>query len=333
MRSGEGLYNGFLSHVYVERRVSDHPVTRDILSRLKKSEVILIDHYKDIFSRSRQSYMEQLKARSLILASREGRAVFEGAPVCQSFGNRDFYYVSSAMNCPFNCEYCYLKGMYPSGNIVIFVNQEDHEKELLELAKDRKVYACVSYDTDLIGLDYISGQASSWMDFAEKNPSILIEMRTKAAPASLRPLENMIYAFTLSPEGIAKRYEPGAPPLKARLASAAAALEAGCRVRLCFDPMIYLPDYKEQYGKLIEETAGKTGFDRIEDVSVGTFRISEEYLKRMRKAMPDSDIAWFPYDPDEGYFTYSPERNREMMDYMTGLLSRYIDEGRIWTWK
>lgn len=333
MRSGEGLYNKYLSHVYVERKVKDHPLTRDILSRLKDSEVIYIGHYKDVFSRSRQSSPDQMKSRALILASREGKFVFEGAPVCQSFGNRDFYYVSCAMNCPFNCEYCYLKGMYSSGNIVVFVNYEDYERELKELAQGKHVYACVSYDTDLLGLDYISGQASRWMSFAEENPAILIEMRTKAAPAALRPLENMIYAYTLSPEEIAKRYEPGSPPLRARLVSAAKALDAGCRVRLCFDPMIYLPDYKEVYSKLIEETAEKVGFDRIEDVSTGTFRISEEYLKRMRKAMPDSDIAWFPYDLDGGYFTYSEERNREMMDYMTGLLSRYIDEERIWTWK
>lgn len=29
------------------------------------------------------------------------------------------------MNCIFDCEYCYLKGMYPSGNLVVFVNLED----------------------------------------------------------------------------------------------------------------------------------------------------------------------------------------------------------------
>lgn len=317
----------------MERKVKDHPLTRDILSRLKDSEVIYIGHYKDVFSRSRQSSPDQMRSRSLILAAREGKFVFEGAPVCQSFGNRDFYYVSCAMNCPFNCEYCYLKGMYSSGNIVVFVNYEDYERELKETAEGKHAYACVSYDTDLLGLDYISGQASRWMTFAEENPDILIEMRTKAAPAVLRPLENMIYAYTLSPEEVSKRYEPGSPPLRARLTSAAKALEAGCRVRLCFDPMIYIPNYKEAYSKLIEETAEMTGFDRIEDVSVGTFRISEEYLKRMRKAMPGSDIAWFPYDLDGGYFTYSEERNREMMGYMKGLLSRYIDEERIWTWK
>ena len=29
------------------------------------------------------------------------------------------------MNCVFDCEYCYLKGMYPSANLVVFVNLED----------------------------------------------------------------------------------------------------------------------------------------------------------------------------------------------------------------
>ena len=34
------------------------------------------------------------------------------------------------MNCVFDCEYCYLQGMYPSGHIVVFVNLEDTFAEL-----------------------------------------------------------------------------------------------------------------------------------------------------------------------------------------------------------
>mgnify|MGYP006970641936 FL=1 len=34
------------------------------------------------------------------------------------------------MNCIYDCSYCYLKGMYPSGHMVLFVNIEDTWKNL-----------------------------------------------------------------------------------------------------------------------------------------------------------------------------------------------------------
>ena len=122
MSSREGSFNKFLSHVYVERRALDNPHTTEILSRLRWSETIIIDHYKDIFNRGKQSYHQQSKSRSLILAVNDGELVYPGAPVCQAFGQKNFYYTASSMNCPFDCEYCFLKGMYSTANMVCFVN-------------------------------------------------------------------------------------------------------------------------------------------------------------------------------------------------------------------
>jgi len=332
MRSEKDLYNGFFSHVYVEKKAYDYPATSQILSKLKYAQIIEIDHYKDLFSGMRKNYMKQLKSRSLILAVRQGELIFEGAPVCQSFGQKNFYYVSSSMNCPFNCEYCYLKGMYPSGNIVAFVNFEDYERELLKFKEKGNLYVCASYDTDIIGLNYVTGQLDRWTEFAKANPDILIEMRTKSSPASLEPIDNMIYAYTLSPDIIAKKFEAGAPPLRARIKSVKNALDNGCRVRLCFDPMIYVKDYETIYGEFIDELCKTIDLKRITDFSIGTFRISEDYLKRMRKVMPDSEIAWFPYEVIDGYAQYPQAIDKGLEQFMKNRLLEYVGEEKIWTW-
>ena len=54
------------------------------------------------------------------------------------------------MNCIFDCEYCYLKGMYPSANIVVFVNLEDIFAEVAQKLENHSLYLCVSHDTDLL---------------------------------------------------------------------------------------------------------------------------------------------------------------------------------------
>lgn len=332
MNSEKDLYNGFFSHIYVEKEAYKYEMTTEILDKLKYATVIDIDHYKDVFSGMRKNYMKQLKSRGLILAVRHGEMVYEGAPVCQSFGQKNFYYASSAMNCPFNCEYCYLKGMYPSGNIVVFVNFEDYERELRELKKQGDLYVCASYDTDIIGLEKITGQLTKWVEFAKNNPDILIEMRTKSAPADVEAVDNLIYAYTLSPDMISKKYEPGSPPLRARVKSVSNAIDKGARVRLCFDPMIYVKDYENVYGEFINELKDNIDLTRVTDFSIGTFRISEEYLKRMRKVMPDSEIAWFPYEIKDGYAQYPEEIDKGMQSFMKNELMKITREEKIWTW-
>lgn len=309
MSSNGVSFNKPFSHVYVEEKVKDHPVTLKILERLPDAVVIYITHYKDVFNRSRQNVTLQKKATSLILAENTGELVFKGSPMCQSFGEKNFYYTASSMNCPFDCEYCFLKGMYSTSNVVCFVNFEDYAKAV-EALEDP--YVCVSYDTDLLGLNSITGHADMWVQFAKEHPDVLIEMRTKAAPSDLTPLPNLIYAFTLSPEEIAKRFEPGVPSLDARLSSVAKAIESGCVVRLCFDPMIYVEGWEKYYSELMRKVLSAIDITKVRDVSCGTFRIASEYLKIMRRQMPDSEICWFPYENRDGYAKYPDELDQRM---------------------
>ena len=68
------------------------------------------------------------------------------------------------MNCVFDCEYCYLKGMYPSGNVVLFVNLDDIFDEVYKLLQKHPVYLCVSYDTDLLAVEIFSDiQKDGWI--------------------------------------------------------------------------------------------------------------------------------------------------------------------------
>ena len=327
MSSNAGYYNKFFAHVYVEEGAKDHPETARILARLPKSEVIYIRHYKDVFNRGRQNVTCQKRSRSLILAVNRGELVYKGSPMCQSFGEKNFYYTASSMNCPFDCEYCFLKGMYGTANVVCFVNIEDYFAAVESLEDP---YVCVSYDTDLPGLDPVTGQAEKWAEFARSHPGILIELRTKSAPANLAALPNLIYAFTLSPDEVAKRFEQGVPPLKARLKAASDAVASGCTVRLCFDPMIYVRDWESCYGELACQAASAIDLGKVRDISIGTFRISMQYLKTMRSQMPSSEVCWFPYDNVDGYAQYPADIDSKMRGFMRDALGRYVDGSKIW---
>ena len=161
----ENYYNPFFSHIYVEEAVWNHPRTQKILSRFPQAQVIPVHHYKDVFCRRGQSVVRQHKTQNLILAEKKNNLIYQGAPVCQSFGNHWFYYTSCMMNCIYDCEYCYLKGMYPSANVVLFVNLEDIFAEVERLLEQHSVYLCVSYDTDLLAVEPVIGYTAEWMRF------------------------------------------------------------------------------------------------------------------------------------------------------------------------
>ena len=320
------------THIYVEERAADLIQTQKILNKVKDANIIYIRHYKDVFDRKRQDRTLQKENRALIIAVREGNRVFEGAPVCQSFGQKNFYYASSMMNCPFDCEYCYLRGMYPSAFMVVFVNLEDYRKDVEEKLKEGPMYVCASYDTDLIAMNALTGHADFWKQMALSHEDLLVELRTKAAPVIEENISNVIYAFTISPEEVVSCYERFTSPVNARIKSASNAIDHGARVRLCFDPVIKIPDYKDAYKKLIDMIASEIDFSKLADVSVGTFRISSDYLNKMRKAYPDSQIAWYPYVVREGVAQYEPKTDKEMQDYVCGLLEKHIGREKIFTW-
>lgn len=320
------------SHVYVEEKARQFPLTEEILRKTESAAVIPVEHYKDIFDRPRQDTEAQKRSPALILAVRDGARIFKGAPVCQSFGQRNFYYSSCMMNCLFDCEYCYLKGMYPSSNIVVFVNFEDYAKDVLKLLEDGPLYVCASYDTDLIALDGLTGLAGRWISLARENKDLLVELRTKAAPPVLENVPNVIYAFTLSPDEIAGKYERNVPSPDDRIRAAARALDNGCSVRLCFDPMILTENWRDLYGEFADHVARMIDFSRLTDVSVGCFRISKDYLSSMRKKCLDSEIAWYPYVIRNGVAQYEEDTDRQMQEFMCGRLARHIAEEKIFTW-
>lgn len=329
----ENYYNAAFSHIYVEKAVWEHPVTKKILKKFPNAVKIEIEHYKDIFCRPGQNIALQNQVPMLVIASKTGRLLYKGAPVCQSFGNEYFYYTSCVMNCIYSCDYCYLKGMYPSGNLVIFVNLEDIFAELEYILQEHKVYLCISYDTDLMALEDLTGFVEDWTKFCEKNPNLTIEIRTKCGRTDLwnrfMPKKNVIFAFTLSPEEIQQKYEHRTSSLTDRIKCADLAMKKGFLVRLCFDPVLYCPDWKVQYQEMLYQVFETLDMKNLYDVSIGSFRISQDYLKKLRKVMPDSAIVQFPFENDAGVYHYPKKLMAEMEQLLTCQLQKWLPKEKI----
>ena len=337
------LYPPF-SHIYIEEALLGGEEAEAILWKFPKAKCIPIRHYKDLFNRRKQNRALQEKSRKLILAKKEGQRIYPGAPVCQSFSESSFYYASLLMNCPFHCEYCYLQGMYPSANLVLFLNLEDYFSDCQRLIKEKgSLYLCISYDTDLLALEELYPFVERFARFLEEEPDLRIEVRTKAGGESLfRRLlkmhlsedakKRLIFAFTLSPEKIVSEAEHGTAGLKGRLKAIKMAMEEGFTLRLCFDPMLYHADWESLYTELLETVFREIPMEKLYDVSVGSFRISESYLKAMTKACGASPYTSFPYENTDGYYHYSKELLLKMEGFLEQRLLEKLPKEKIFRW-
>lgn len=337
------LYPPF-SHIYVEEELLGREEVIAILKKFPKAKLIPIRHYKDLFNRRKQNRALQEKSRKLILAKKEGQRIYPGAPVCQSFSESSFYYASLLMNCPFHCEYCYLQGMYPSANLVLFLNLEDYFSDCQRLIKEKgSLYLCISYDTDLLALEELYPYVERFARFLEEEPDLRIEVRTKAGGESLfRRLlkmrlsedakKRLIFAFTLSPEKIVSEAEHGTAGLKGRLKAVKMAMEEGFTLRLCFDPMLYHADWERLYTVLLETVFREIPMEKLYDVSVGSFRISESYLKAMTKSCGASPYTSFPYENTDGYYHYPKELLLKMEGFLEQRLLEKLPKEKIFRW-
>ena len=205
------------SHIYVEKRVLSHPFTKKILSKFPKSQIIEIEHYKDKFNSYSQNFRAQKNSQKLILAKKESPFLYEISDLIQR-QDSNFLYTTPMLNCVYDCHYCFLQGMYPSANIVLFVNVEDFFEEVDKYLKAHShLFLSISYDTDLLAVENIFNIAKKWIEFAKDKP-LKIEIRTKAINVDKLPLnKNTILSFSLSPQEIIDRYELHTPSLKARI--------------------------------------------------------------------------------------------------------------------
>jgi len=301
---------------YIEKNIFDTNITQYIIGKFNP-KIIKINHYKDIFNRSHQNFNLQKSRNVLILASKKEKFLYKGSAFCNSRGYNEFYYSTQILGCVYNCEYCYLAGMYSSGYPVIFVNEDDFINSAENL---KNAYIALSYETDLLAFEGIYPFHAKWIDLARKRKDLFIESRTKSANTDRlpdNPPQNFLLGFSLSPEEVTK-FEKKAPGLEKRINALKKALKKGYNVEIAIDPVIKTDNYKKVYKNFIHRLKSEIDLKKI-NVEIGTFRMNSSFLKKIRKTHL-SEVAWYPYEIKNSQARYKDEK--EITEYVKNLIEK-----------
>ena len=225
---------------------------------------------------------------------------------------------------------------------------EERQDSVCTMPVNRKVLLYISKDSlseglrsgDLLAMEAVTGYVRLWSAYAAKHENLKLEIRTKCAGHAmwdLPCLSNVIYAFTMSPQKMIDAFEKETPSAFARIVCAAEGLKKGFPVRLCFDPMLYLPSWKTDYLQLLSQIDRifgdrmlHDGWEKLVDVSVGTFRISQEYMKKLRRVEPFAPAVQYPYVNCNGVYQYPPELLKEMESFMITELTQRMNKENIY---
>jgi spore photoproduct lyase len=100
-------------------------------------------------------------------------------------------------------------------------------------------------------------------------------------------------------------------------------------VRLCFDPVLLVKDWKIHYQQLLDEVARSIPPEKLLDVSVGVFRINSSYLRSMQDQNPGSTLVQYPYVAQIGSATYDAESRTELEQFVIERLKTFVPEEKI----
>ncbi len=307
------------SHIYVEKEIKNHPITKEILSKFPKSVIIEIEHYKDKFNSYSQNFRTQKNSQQLILAKKTEPFLYEASSLIQK-QDTNFLYTPMMLNCIYDCHYCFLQGMYPSANIVVFVNIEDFFDAVNKKLKEvNNLFLSISYDTDILAFENIFGFSNKWCEFAKDKDNLKIEIRTKSINIkNLNLNKNIILSFSLSPEIVIKKYEIKTPSLNKRILAINEIIKQGYTPSIAIDPIIKIENYQQVYKEFIEYLFSKINYKKLDSIIIGSFRMNSTQFKNIKKSGLVSDILYDEYDVKNGIVSY--KEDNEIVEFVKSLL-------------
>mgnify|MGYP006427297549 CR=1 FL=1 len=246
----------------------------------------------------------------------------------------NYYVVNLAKNCIYHCSYCFLQDFLGNNPMqVAYVNVEDLLGELEQVFTqypDRNFRVGTGELTDSLALDSIVPYTASLLPFFNRQSNAVLELKTKSDQIenllNHSDPTNVIVSWSLNPQTIIDLEEKGTPGLTQRLEAARACLEKGYRIGFHFDPIIIIPGWEEAYRQLVEVLCDTLPIEKVEWVSLGSFRYRPSLKTIIKSRHPDTRLFTSEHLPSkDGKFRYLRPLRNQAYETIRGYLKSRSD--------
>lgn len=320
--------------IYLEESIRNSVVSERVIARYPDAQLVNIGHYGEVFNPRTQNFRLQKNNPAIILAGKDGRRIMD-APDEYTTGGDGHFYFSHMLNCIYDCRYCFLQGMYRSANYLLFVNYDDFASDLRQHAADcgaKKPWYFSGYDCDSLALEPVTGFADAFLPvFAEQHMQhATLELRTKST--QIRSLlkrdamDNVVVAFSLNPQSVIESVEQGTPALDKRLQAMRRLQDAGWRVGLRFDPVVWHADFENSYQTLFQQVFTELDVGNIDSITLGAVRLPKNFHKTMARLFPEHWLFKAGMAQREGAMIgYKKSLEEQLLLFCQQQIDRYVD--------
>lgn len=230
--------------------------------------------------------------------------------------------------CPLGCGYCILQAIENRSFLTAYVNVHDLLEEL------RSFFSTSPGTTFRIGtgeladslvLEPILGQNRILVEFFSGQQNAILELKTKSDVVEplldLNHAGHTVVAFSLNPPPIDRDEEFRTATFSERVTAAEKCVSAGYRVGFHFDPLILHNGWEENYRRAVHEIFSKLEETSIAWISLGSLRMPEKLLTRIRFRRPLSYASLAELHPGfDGLLRYLRPVRRRMYKHLSNLI-------------
>lgn len=299
--------------IYIDENSLNDPLTERVLARFPKVPYEILPanmtggnigfskgaNGKPRRLRDRPSRETITKGKRLLFLQRNRGPFIERCPGTRDALCCNYFIANLAVNCHFDCTYCYLQSYLNTQNITINTNIHDFLTEIEEMARanpGKQIRVGTGELADSLALDEITDFSKDIVPAFARFDNLLLELKTKGDYIdnllSVDPNGRSVIAWSVNPQNIIDSEEHKTASLESRLKAAQKCFDAGYKLAFHFDPIILHDGWEENYRNVVDRIFESIDPENILWISLGVLRFTQAGKTAIQKRFPNSDIVY-----------------------------------------
>jgi len=215
--------------------------------------------------------------------------------------------IDAVQGCGLGCSYCSIQTFYEDGAIGIETSLVE-KLDKIKLDPDKNYHIGSGQSSDSLAMGNRNDILDAQIDFARKNPNIILEFKTKTKNVdhflSVDLPPNIFVCWSLNPQIIIDHEEHFTASLKQRLNAARKLADAGVTVGFHFHPIVYYDCFEKDYEEIARTIMSMFSFNEVGMISLGTLTFIKPAIKSLRSLGIQSKMLQIPMEDAAGKFSY-----------------------------
>ncbi|MDR1894269.1 MAG: radical SAM protein [Spirochaetales bacterium] len=224
--------------------------------------------------------------------------------------------LDAVSSCACDCSYCTIQSFYHGGRIAFRSCLEADLRALEKTLPPGPLHIGTGQSSDSLLWGNHRGLLDSLLDFAARNPRVILEFKTKTAnvdPLLNREIPpNLIVTFTLNTPAVIEHEERRTADLGERLKAASRLARRGVLVGFHFHPLIRYQGWEGDYRAVFRQLKGEVSPASCALVSLGTLTFIRPVIRRIRERGRPTQVLKMPWTETAGKLSYPREVKREL---------------------